>query len=678
MGDTYVWTGADTLTALGSSPENIDDPLNWFDQTTDSVAVHAPESADTAVFTADARNLYAGGTADGGGSVLVTSGEFSPATLEVANGAQISFASGPSPIAFLIGTLEVGPGGSLALVGSSMDANVADIAAGGTLDLSQADWIGAPNDGPPGSALQDADRAAGQLGYPGPLNAVFDTLTVEQGGRVMLGNGCVGVGALTDANASGTGNSFSPLSGFLGSGSVVAPLEHGPYGGVAGGSINFGTVVEGQTAVATLTLYGSPGDLGSGVPVGAIQTSVNGANISDPDLSGPGVTAQNFGTSDYQPGGPVDVATFSITLDAQHTGSLQGQAINLAFDLNGGQYGENLLVPITGDVVKADSPCFVAGTRIAAASGEVRVESLRPGDTVRTADGRLAPVVWVGHRTLRDAAPIRISPSAVAQGVPSRALLLSPDHAVLVEGVLVPAHLLANGATVTVCPAGPATYVHVELDRHDILLAEGLATESFLDTGNRGQFDREAGVRPLFAACSKERPQASVAAYGARGCAPLVLDGPALQRAHRRLLRRARALGWTLGKAAAVMVLADGRRLPASQDAAGLTCLLPAGTCAVRLISRQFVPRHLDASRHDGRRLGIAAAIRLDGEAPIDSAFAAGWYPPDAGCDWRWTNGDAVLAVNPTSQPVTLEVRLLEAGGRYWQAPVTRRERRAA
>jgi hypothetical protein len=40
-----------------------------------------------------------------------------------------------------------------------------------------------------------------------------------------------------------------------------------------------------------------------------------------------------------------------------------------------------------------------------------------------------------------------------------------------------------------------ADYVHVELDRHDILLAEGLPAESYLDTGNRAAFGTQGGVR---------------------------------------------------------------------------------------------------------------------------------------------------------------------------------------
>jgi hypothetical protein len=76
--------------------------------------------------------------------------------------------------------------------------------------------------------------------------------------------------------------------------------------------------------------------------------------------------------------------------------------------------------------------CFIAGTRIATPGGAAPVESLRPGDLVRTADGDVLPVRFVGRQTVRTRAadplilPIRIRAGALADQVPSRDLVLSP------------------------------------------------------------------------------------------------------------------------------------------------------------------------------------------------------------------------------------------------------------
>ena len=189
--------------------------------------------------------------------------------------------------------------------------------------------------------------------------------------------------------------------------------------------------------------------------------------------------------------------------------------------------------------------CFAAGTRLATQAGEVPVEMLRPGDPVLTVGGaRLAPrtIRWAGqfsvdlarHTAPARAAPVRIRAHAFAPGVPRRDVLLSPDHGVLFRGALFPARLLIDGATVV--PAFPRriTYHHVELDRHAVLLAEGLPAESYLDLGTRGRFDGERGTRPLF-------PDLAAAKWDALACAPLVLEGPRLKAARAHLAARAAA-----------------------------------------------------------------------------------------------------------------------------------------
>ena len=83
---------------------------------------------------------------------------------------------------------------------------------------------------------------------------------------------------------------------------------------------------------------------------------------------------------------------------------------------------------------------------------------------------------------------MRIAAHAFGADMPHRDLLLSPDHAVHVDGVLVPVRHLANGMTVAPKEVAEITYYHLELDRHDVLLANGLPCESYLDTGNREAF----------------------------------------------------------------------------------------------------------------------------------------------------------------------------------------------
>ncbi len=122
------------------------------------------------------------------------------------------------------------------------------------------------------------------------------------------------------------------------------------------------------------------------------------------------------------------------------------------------------------------------------------------------ASGTNQRIVWIGYRRVDIARhkqpdkllPIRIMPGALDDGIPNRPLYLSPDHAVFVDDVLIPAKFLCNGRTIVQVPADRVTYYHIELPRHDVVFAEGLPAESYLDTGNRSSFANADGSVALY------------------------------------------------------------------------------------------------------------------------------------------------------------------------------------
>ncbi len=183
--------------------------------------------------------------------------------------------------------------------------------------------------------------------------------------------------------------------------------------------------------------------------------------------------------------------------------------------------------------------CFAQGTRIATDAGEVPVEALRIGQPVRSAFGGLVPVEWLGwrhvdcrrHPSPRDVWPIRVQAGAFGQGQPARHLLLSPDHAVHVEDVLIPVRHLVNGTSIRQERVSEVTYFHVELPTHDVIFAEGLAVESYLDTGNRTAF---ANGGPIVEA----HPDFAQRVWEAEACAPQITHGPILARVAARLRAR--------------------------------------------------------------------------------------------------------------------------------------------
>jgi hypothetical protein len=194
--------------------------------------------------------------------------------------------------------------------------------------------------------------------------------------------------------------------------------------------------------------------------------------------------------------------------------------------------------------------CFAAGTHIQTAAGEVVVEALREGDPVVTAFGECVPVRWLGHRHIdldrqerrEDLWPVRVRAGAFGPDLPHRDLRLSPDHAVFMRGegaapgALIPVRYLVNGVTVVQEPVDEVTYWHVELPEHDVLLAEGLPVESYLDTGNRSAFVNGGGVVAAHPDFARQVSQET-------SLAPLVLEGPVLARQRARLDERAAALG---------------------------------------------------------------------------------------------------------------------------------------
>ena len=147
------------------------------------------------------------------------------------------------------------------------------------------------------------------------------------------------------------------------------------------------------------------------------------------------------------------------------------------------------------------SPCYLAGTAILTDRGERKVETLKIGDRVVTLSGQPRPIQWIGTRSFaagaaagnRDVIPIRIRPGAPADDVPRRDLFVSPLHALYLNHVLVSADLLVNEATILRCPEiDPIRYFHIELETHDILLAERAPAESFIDCDSRAMFHSAA------------------------------------------------------------------------------------------------------------------------------------------------------------------------------------------
>jgi hypothetical protein len=209
-------------------------------------------------------------------------------------------------------------------------------------------------------------------------------------------------------------------------------------------------------------------------------------------------------------------------------------------------------------------PCYVQGTHIETDLGLKLVEELKAGDLVLTVDGRYESVIWVGSRKVipkfqgnkEKAYPVRIVKDAFGENLPQRDLLVSPDHSIYVDGLMIPAEKLINSKTIIQEKWSQVTYFHVELPKHEAIYAEGLPAESYLDTTetNRAFFNNSLGNGKVFDA-SQEMPAPKDVPlwrhiWDTQGYGKLTTSGPVLESVKARLNNRADEMTQKVSKAA--------------------------------------------------------------------------------------------------------------------------------
>ncbi|WP_299785799.1 Hint domain-containing protein [uncultured Tateyamaria sp.] len=191
----------------------------------------------------------------------------------------------------------------------------------------------------------------------------------------------------------------------------------------------------------------------------------------------------------------------TFTVNSLNTGSTLSFAttenfseIRFSYSTPGlGGFGELTINSLTATIT-----CYLAGTGIATPTGRVAVETLQPGDEILTADGGTTTVRWLGIQPIdtKTATPAKANPicftaGSIAPNVPSRDLFVSPDHAMDIDGILYNATALVNGRSiyqVAQMPMDGFTYYHIDTGSHELVLAEGAASETYLDAVGRDAF----------------------------------------------------------------------------------------------------------------------------------------------------------------------------------------------
>jgi hypothetical protein len=330
------------------------------------------------------------------------------------------------------------------------------------------------------------------------------TLTAGQGVTLASGAGVGGSGTLA-GNINGTGMVIA-VGGTLTLTKAVSNDGSHPLGLVIGsGTSLLLTSTYGIGAVGsapTINFQGS-GDIFQAVNIGLYGNSIligTISNFSGTDL----IKLGTFGAGDKIKGYDPVNHTITITNATSDASATHMFYFDPSTDVSNIHLTQQTVDGVLSDVLTI---CFVAGTAIRTPEGEAPVETLKRGDLVLTADGEAKPVVWLGLQTIASRFadpvrnwPIRIAAGALADNVPSCDLLVSPDHALLVEGILIHAGALVNGTSIRRERQVPEKFVyyHVELEDHSLVLAENVPAETFVDNVDRGNFDNWAEHEALY------------------------------------------------------------------------------------------------------------------------------------------------------------------------------------
>ncbi|MBR0651859.1 hypothetical protein GXW78_19470 [Roseomonas terrae] len=434
----------------------------------------------------------------------------------------------------------VGGSGNDTLAGGGGDDTIdggtgADVMDGGA---GTGDWLDYSQSA--GGVTADLGAGTGAGGAAaGDQFTAFENLLGGSSGDSLVGSDAANVingGGGNDTIVGSLGNDT-----LVGGGGVLDRLDYSGSSSPISIDVGAGSVSKGEDGTDSISGFSQF------VTGGGDDTVIAGAGNQDFDLGG----GNNY--FEWTPGDGDDTVRLggdADTLDLQGwNGSdddpwstVGGAEGSVVFNNSGGGSVQVYGYDPENDFIA----CFAEGTMIATDRGEVSVESLRAGDLVLTMHGtpRLVPLRWVGvsrlnlahQRNRATAAPILVRAGALMDGVPSRDLRLSPEHALFIDGMLVPARMLVNGETIVQeIWCREVAYYHLEIEGHGLLVSDGALSESYVDDGNRALFDNGTVVA-LSVDFEAHRANGR---YAMQACAPIATEGPALRAIRQRLAQRA-------------------------------------------------------------------------------------------------------------------------------------------
>ena len=469
-----------------------------------------------------------------------------------------------------------------------------------------------------------------------------------------------------------TGSSFTANGGTINitGDNAISALSGNSYKIENGGTINLGTLSTSEISA----LGGSTITFGDGGGTLVITPASGVTLLTFSNIHGFG----NTGSTIEIPGsGKVTNATYdstskttSITTDTGITVKVSGDYTISNNSLYQQESGGNLYIsasPTNSLGTSAVLVCFLSGSMIRTSKGDVAVEDIQIGDQVVTFDWRnnqdvIRPVIWTGkgHCKVRfdlpdDEAgwPVRVIKNAISDGVPYKDMLITAEHCLFFRDRFVPVRMLVNGVSIFYDKSITSyDYYHVETEQHSVITADGMLTESYLDTGNRSSFRQEGKIATLRGAVKNWADDAG---------APLGVERSFVEPLFRALEWRENSVVGTKISTTKIETTTDpdlhlitqtGAVIrPMRKTAHHYSFMLPPNTESVRIVSRSSRPSDVIGPFVDDRRyMGVAVADvqlqcakqQFDITSHLQDEKPSGWHDTDW-TDCAWTNGNAEL-----------------------------------
>lgn len=502
-----------------------------------------------------------------------------------------------------------------------------------------------------GTSFNTIIGSNGGIGLAGTASGTLinsgGVLEITSGG--IANNSNVSNGGVIYANSNSTIGSTTVSSGGLVSAASTAIIS-GIITILDGGSASIW-----NNAGGTIDLTGNTNNgltisgLESG---GTVSTVISGWSGSQP------------GNSDSidLPGVSADGASYAYPSDDQVVVTLEnGNTITLNIP---GVKNTGFVLSDDGHGGASAEVCFLSGSQIQTPSGKTLVEDLAIGDEiVAYVDDTevIRRVIWVGqaHCTVRpylpiDQAgyPVRILKNAISDGVPFKDMLITAEHCLLFNGKFVPARMLVNGRSIFFDKSITSyNYYHVETEKHSIIIADGMLTESYLDTGNRRTFTQKGNVTSIGSNRNMTWDDAA---------APLTVSREIVEPLFRQINARANKAGFAMYSEARLMTYESDLHLltdkgsvirPARQNNGRIMFMIPSNIQSVHIISNASRPCDVIGPFVDDRRLlgvliGKITIFEKNKNRNITehlrNSKLSGWNAMEEET-MRWTDGNAFL-----------------------------------